>query len=129
MKTASSIAESVLTKLAALHRKLPPAKHEEYVEDLANQMALGRKDVIPPSAARLKEILHGTHGQSLAGVAGAAGGGLLGAGLGAASMAWRRGGRAAPLGLFMGIPGGVSGYLYGKNLQRKKELREYIRGL
>jgi hypothetical protein len=129
MRQASDIAETVLTKLAALHRKLPPEKHEEYVKDLADQMALGRKEVIPPSAARLKEILHGTHRQSLAGVAGAAGGGLLGAGVGAASMAWRRGGRSAPLGLFMGIPGGVSGYLYGKNLQRKKELREYIQAL
>jgi len=127
-KTASQIADEVLTKLGTLQRKDVP----ELAEDLTTQMAIYGPDAaaaaVPAGALRkrIREIEGGSDTQTLLGLAGGAGGGLLGAGFGALTTGLAKGRKAAPFGTLSGIPGALLGYEYLKNLQRKRELEKAL---
>ena len=115
-------------KEAALQRK----DIEELAGDLTTQMGLYGPDAAAEAVPtrklkqKIREIEAGSDAQTLSGLAGGAGGGLLGAGMGALTTGLARGRAFAPLGMLSGVPGALLGYQYLRDLQRKNELRKLL---
>jgi len=117
-----------LQKEAALQRK----DIEELAEDLNTQMGVYGPEAavgaVPKSLQqKIREIESGSDKQTLTGLAGGAGGGILGAGVGALTTGLAKGRVLAPFGALSGIPGALVGYHFAKKLQREKELQELLK--
>ena len=132
-KTASDIADQVLLKLAQLQRK--PISLEELSQleqDIGNALAVSggqeASKIVPDVRLRkgIQELEKGSPAQTRAGLGGGVAGGILGGGAGMIINALSRGRAKAPLGLLSAIPGAMAGYGFGKEKQRRKELREVL---
>ncbi|MCP4601279.1 MAG: hypothetical protein GY847_12275 [Proteobacteria bacterium] len=126
-KTAAAIADTVLHKLA-----MSDAQREEFVRDVGNHLAVyGGQDaseIVPPGALRkrIEEISQGSSKQLQHGLLGAAGGAVSSAGLGMLAATLAGGKSQAGWGALSGLPGGLAGYGYYKDRQRRNELREAL---
>jgi len=120
----------IVTKKAELQSK----EREELAKDLAEQFSVygpGKAEQAVPSEElrkRIREVEAGSDKQTMMGVGGAVGGGLLGGGFGALTTGLARGAKAAPFGAISGIPGALLGFQYMKGMQRKKELEKALEG-
>lgn len=127
-KTAHKIAEEVLEKMAQNYASLSPQMQERFLEDLENVIDIKREGAYSPllQHSRFQEIVKGTPEQASAARKAALLSGLLSGGLGTGAMYMIGRKQWSPIGLTLGIPSAIMGYLGGRRHQRLDELKKFV---